>query len=213
MHDTLIDYYTELAPTWETRYAAPALKDELDELQDRVADLCEDHAVLELGCGTGFWTETLAYVAASIDAVDICPAMLAQAGRRGLDPEVVRFAEGDLYALPAGQFSAAFLGGLWAHVPRERQDAVLKSLRARLGPDGLVVLVDAVPVEGLTLPVARTDMDGNTWQIATAPSGRRYEILQNHPTDSALKKRFADHAREIRIRRGAHFWLLSCRLK
>jgi SAM-dependent methyltransferase len=169
--------------------------------------------VLELGCGTGYWTDTLAYVARSVVAVDACPAMLAQAQARGLDASVVRFLEGDALDPPAGAYNACLLAGFWTHVPREQQDKFLLRLRSVVGSDALLVILDENELEGLTLPVARTDAEGNTYRLLPGADGRRHEVLLNHPADSALKKRFADHAREIRIRRSAHYWLLTCRLK
>jgi hypothetical protein len=76
----------------------------------------------------------------------------------------------------------------------------------------LLVLIDSNYVEGSSTPIAHTDAEGNTYQIRTL-AGERYDVLKNFPTDSALRKRFAAHAREIRVLRMEHFWMLSCRLK
>ncbi len=47
--------------------------------------------VLEIGCGTGNFTERFAEYGANILAVDISPDLLARARARGLPPEQVRF--------------------------------------------------------------------------------------------------------------------------
>ncbi|HJV02451.1 MAG TPA: methyltransferase domain-containing protein [Telluria sp.] len=210
---SLSAYYADIAADYDRRYAAPRRKAELDALQNTLADLFEGRRVLELGCGTGYWTDTLAYVANSVTAIDNCPPLLAQARARGLDPQVVNFVDGDAFAPPPGDYDACLAAGLWSHVPREQQDQFLKQLRALLGADALLVLLDENVIEGETLPVARTDAEGNTYRILTGASGTRHEVLSNCPADSALKKRFAEHAREIRIKRSEHYWLLSCRLK
>lgn len=210
---SLSAYYADIAADYDRRYAAPDRKAELDALQNTLADLFEGRRVLELGCGAGYWTDTLAYVAHSVTAIDNCAPLLAQARARGLDANVVRFADGDAFAPPPGDYDACLAAGLWSHVPRERQDKFLKQLRAVLGADALLVLLDENEVEGMTVPVARTDAEGNTYRILPGSGGERHEIVFNCPSDSALKKKIADHAREVRIRRGSHFWLLSCRLK
>jgi len=121
-NDTLAAYYNDIAADYDRLHAYPEREDELGDLQDAVADLFAGHMVLELGCGTGFWTETLAYVAASIMAIDTSAAMLAVACARGLDPAVVTFAQGDALALAdtPGEYSACFIGGWWSHLPRRR---------------------------------------------------------------------------------------------
>jgi 2-polyprenyl-3-methyl-5-hydroxy-6-metoxy-1,4-benzoquinol methylase len=47
--------------------------------------------VLEIGCGTGLFTEMLAATGAQIVAVDISPDLIEQARQRGLPPDRVRF--------------------------------------------------------------------------------------------------------------------------
>lgn len=50
--------------------------------------------VLEIGCGTGNFTELFATSGANITAVDISPDLLALAFKRNLDPKHVKFLEG-----------------------------------------------------------------------------------------------------------------------
>jgi SAM-dependent methyltransferase len=213
--DTLAAYYADIAADYDTLHAHPEREDELGELQDAVADLLDGHTVLEIGCGTGFWTETLAFVAKQVTAIDNSEAMLAIARERGLDPAVVTFARGDAFALTdtPGEYSACFIGGWWTHLPREQQDKYLKQLRTRLGKDALLCIVDEGDVEGETPPIARTDAEGNTFHIIATASGQRHEVLRNYPADSSLRKRFAAHVKELRIARTEHYWMLTGRLK
>ena len=185
-----------------------------DELHERVADLFAGHKVLELGCGTGYWTETLACSAESVLAIDTSPEMLALARAR-VDAASVEFQQGDAFALPdmVGRFTACFAGFFWSHVKREDQEKYLKQLRAKLGKEVLLVLIDDNFVEEATPPIARTDLDGNTFQIFATPSGNRHEVMRNYPADSSLRKRFASHVREVRIERLEHYWILTGRLK
>ncbi|MFD2366010.1 class I SAM-dependent methyltransferase [Pseudoduganella sp. GCM10020061] len=212
--DTLAAYYADIATTYDSRYEDADRQDDLDELHERIAELVSNHKVLELGCGTGYWTETLACSADSVLAIDSSPEMLEMARQR-VDAASVEFQQADAFALPdmAGRFTACFAGFLWSHIKREDQEKYLKQLRARLGKDVLLILVDDNFMEEQTPPIARTDLEGNTFQIFTAPSGKRYEVLRNYPADSSLRKRFASHVREVRIERLDHYWMLTGRLK
>ena len=51
-------------------------------------------SVLEIGCGTGMFTECFAQFGASLLAVDLSGELLEQARRRPLDPQKVRFVQG-----------------------------------------------------------------------------------------------------------------------
>jgi SAM-dependent methyltransferase len=211
----LAQYYAVNADNYDQVYADEARFDDLDDLQEMIAELLEGHTVLELACGTGYWTELIADVAASVHATDVVPEMLALARTRELDDEVVSFGELDALNLPdsVGQYTAVFAAGWWCHVRREDQDKYLKQLRAKFGKDVLLVLLDSSYVDGSTTVIARTDAEGNTYQILTADDGQRYEVMNNYPKDSALRKRLAPHGREIRVERLEYYYLLSCRLK
>jgi len=221
--DQLVKYYALSAPTYEQVYARPERQDDLEELHEKVFEVLAGHKVLEIACGTGYWTETIADSAASVLATDINPEMLALASNRGLDVGKVQFSLADAFDLPediaadggsgVASFTACFAGFWWSHVKREDQERFLAHLRARLGKDVLLVLIDNTYVEGSSGTIARTDAEGNTYQIRTASDGQRYEVLKNFPSDSTLRKKIGSSVREIRILRLEYYWLLSCRLK
>ena len=85
--------------------------------------------------------------------------------------------------------------------------------RIRLGRDVSLILLDDAYVEGSSTTIARTDAQGNTYEIVAAPDGERFELPKNYPADSALRKRLGGEVREIRIERLTYYWLLTCRLK
>jgi SAM-dependent methyltransferase len=211
----LAAYYTRCADVYEAEtYGRPEQQADLALLQQRVRETLGNHRVLELACGTGYWTAQLAQSAASVLATDINPEMLDLAQAKGLPADKTRFALADAFDLQGeGKFSACFAGLWWSHVKRQDQAGFLEQLRAKLGKDTLLVLLDDVYVEGIHTPIARTDPEGNTYQIRTLSNGERYEVLKNFPTDSALRKKMGAAVKEIRIVRLEHYWMLTGRLK
>jgi SAM-dependent methyltransferase len=211
--EQVIEYFGKSAAAAEQAYEAPGRQRELAQLRERLQHLLKGHVVLELGSGTGYWTGVIAQVADSVLATDINPELVERARQRGLPADIVSLGVADALDLPPdlGAFTAVFLGFLWSHLLRDEQERLLAQLRERLGKDLLLVLVDEVLDE--VDPIARTDAQGNTYQILMAPDGQRYEVPKNDPTDSALRKRLAPAAREIRVERFGHYWLASCRLK
>jgi protein-L-isoaspartate O-methyltransferase len=179
------------------------------------AFLARGQRILELACGTGYWTGVMAASAERIVATDSSVEMLELARKRGLDADKVTFRQADGLDLPQdlGEFTAVFIGFWWSHLKRDEQEAFLTQLRARVGKDVLLIVLDDAYVDGSSSVIARTDAQGNTYQIVSMPDGARVELPKSYPTDSTLRKRLADCTREIKIVRLEHYWLLTCRLK
>jgi SAM-dependent methyltransferase len=208
-------FYAKTASNHDRIYDKAERQEDLEAMRGHVAEVLRGHTVLELACGTGYWTRIIAETADKVVATDINPEMIAMAQLRKLDPAKVCLRVADARALPddLGDFTAVFIGFWWSHVKREEYERFLAQLKARVGKDVLVVLLDDDYVEGSSETVARTDLEGNTYQIRSTPDGERYEIPKTYPSDSALRKKLASSVREIKIVRNAFYWLLSCRLK
>ena len=212
-------YYAKRAATHDEEYAKAEWQHDLLVVRNWIKAQVAHRHVLELGCGTGYWTAEVAQVAASVLATDRSGPMIDRAKSKNLDAGKVRFALVDAFditidrpSIAANAVDAIFAAGWWSHVLREEQDRLLTRLRQQVAQDALLVLVDHVYVEGSSTSIARTDLQGNTFQIRTL-DGERFEVLKNFPSDSALRKRFAAHLKDIRIHRIEHFWMLSGRLR
>ncbi|MBD8628051.1 L-histidine N(alpha)-methyltransferase [Oxalobacteraceae sp. CFBP 13708] len=217
----VIAYYDSIAAHYDNAAAEVADEqlEDLDEAREQISTLLAGHRILELGCGSGAWTEVLAETAESIVATDASAAMLELAQMHGEDLDNVEYRLMDALALPADlgtgddKFTAVFLGGLWAHLTRKQQDDLLQSLKKRLGKDVLLVLFDDNYVEGESAVTVRTDLLGNTHEFQLDADGKQHELVKNYPTDSALRKRVGVAGREIRVARWEFYWVLTCRLK
>lgn len=214
VHTDMQAYYAHRAASYEEIYAEPARQADLATLHARVRALFAGQRVLEIACGTGYWTADIAASASHVLATDINPEVIEIARAKKLPPERATFALADAFALDSGEdCTGCFAGFWWSHVGRERQNDFLTGLRERLQPQAQLVLIDNIYVEGSSTPIARTDAYGNTYQIRHLPDGERYEVLKNFPTDSTLRKRLGGHLKEIRIERLTHYWILSGRFK
>lgn len=211
----LAAYYARCAGTHEDAYRKPERQADLAILHDRVRDAVRGHRVLEVACGAGYWTGQLAQSAASVLATDINPQMIERAQARGLPAGKLRFALANAYDLDIEEngFSACFAGSWWSHVKRQDQAGFLEHLREKSGKGACLVMLDDAYVEGSSISIARTDLEGNTYQIRTLPDGQRCEVLKNFPTDSALRKKMAATVKDLRIIRLAHYWMLTGKFK
>ena len=208
-------YYALLGEAGEDKYLEPDMDEDIDDMSIHLGNLLSGHTVLELGCGTGFWTEIVAESAQSVLALDINAGLVDIARERGMPEGKVSFRVADALDLPEdiGTFSAVLVSFLWSHLNKKEQEQLLATLKKRLGKDVLLVILDDSFVEGFSETIARTDADGTTYQILTTPEGERFELPKSYQSDSALRKRLGNVGKEIKIERIEFFWILTCRLK
>ena len=214
-NDPVARYYASSTQAADAALSRAERANDLSKVRDRIAQLVRGQRVLELACGTGYWTEVIAATADEVLATDILDEMIAKAQTRRFPEGKVGFRRVDGLDLPEdlGAFSCVFIGFWWSHLKRDEQDALLAQLRARLGHGVTLILLDDAYVEGSSTTIARTDAQGNTYEIVAAPDGERFELPKNYPADSALRKRLGGDVREIRIERLTYYWMLTCRLK
>ncbi|GAC1409917.1 MAG: hypothetical protein NVSMB6_10100 [Burkholderiaceae bacterium] len=214
VHTDMQAYYAQRAASYEEVYAKPERQADLAWLHGRLRGMFAGQRVLEIACGTGYWTADLIALSTHVLSIDLTPEVLTLARAKGLPEQKVNFALADAFNFSANrEATACFAGFWWSHVGREHQASFLDRLKLILAPNAQLVLVDNVYVEGNSTPIARTDAHGNTYQIRRLPNDERYEVLKNFPTDSTLRKRFGRHLKELRIQRLDYYWLLSGRFK
>ena len=209
--ERLARYYAARAAEYEDVYRIPERQGDIARLKARLCELLADHHVLEVACGTGYWTAAIAPCAASIVATDINEEVLAIARQKPVPAGRVRFLRDDAYDLTAvgGGFSAGFAGFWWSHVPRSRLKAFLERFHARLAPGALVVFADNVYIEGVSHPTVRVDGEGNGYQRRRLSSCATYEVLKNYPDEAELREVLAGLSAGLCYERSRYYWCLS----
>ncbi|MEP7085212.1 MAG: class I SAM-dependent methyltransferase [Betaproteobacteria bacterium] len=203
-------YYAQRAAEYESIYARPERQQDLALLRIEVSEAFRGRTVIELACGTGYWTSHIARHAAQVDAFDINEETLAIARAKGLDPARVRYALGDAYAPPAtALYDAAFAGFWWSHVAARDLPRFLAGLHRVLRPGARVVFLDNRFVAGSSTPIARVDDNGDSWQVRTLGDGTRHEVLKNFPAPDALRDVVAPFAAAAEVRVFDYYWLLD----
>ncbi len=204
-------YYTQRANEYEDIYKRPERQKDLRSLEPLIGSLFRDRHVLEIACGTGYWTQYIAKNASSIVATDISKEVLNLAKSRNYQSCSVTFQETDAYSLEkvGDNLSAGFCGFWWSHVPITRQTEFLKIFHSKLNSDALVVMIDNNYVEGSSSPVSRRDEEGNTYQIRKLKDGARYEVLKNFPGEDELRNSFEKVGENVRITKLAYYWILQ----
>lgn len=221
----LTTYYARRAQQYERVYHKPERQADLGKLRRRVAEAFAGKQVLEVACGTGYWTELISHRAASVVALDINEEVLALARAKPVASGKVTFLRGDGFTLPEwqGDFNAALAGFWWSHVPKGRLRGFLDGLHRGLQPGATVMFFDNAYVEGSSTPLSRQDSDGNpvsyrdadgnTYQERVLDDGSTHQIVKNFPTQEELRAVVAGVAFEVRIEFLTYYWLLTYRYR
>jgi 2-polyprenyl-3-methyl-5-hydroxy-6-metoxy-1,4-benzoquinol methylase len=186
----LAGYYAARAAEYEMVYAKPERQRDLAAVRRVVADYFECRRVLEVACGTGYWTSQLALKAASVVATDVGAEVLEIARNKTMpDGATVEFLQADAFELQnvPRDFDAAFAGFWLSHVLREDVPRFLRGLHERLASGSRVMLLDNRYVEGSSTSIGRVDSAGNSYQRRVLENGADYEVLKNFPTPTQLR--------------------------
>lgn len=215
MNKDLISYYHQRAQEYERIYQKPERQEDLKTLHQLLSSAFPSQDVLEIGCGTGYWTPSLAKSADSILATDINDSVLDIARSKSFPRENVEFRQMDMYNLPQeihGRYSAFFAGFVWSHVKKADLPDLLQSLHACLQTGSKVMWVDNQYVEGSNHPISHTDEAGNTYQSRRLDDDSRHLVLKNFPTDEELESLLQHQCHNLKIQRIEYYWICSYEL-
>lgn len=206
------DYYAIRAPEYDRIYARPERQADLRAIESWLPALFDGKSVLEIACGTGYWTQFIAPVASRVMAIDTAPQTLSIARDR-VPGESVEFLVGDAYALPLfeGKFDAGFAGFWFSHVPTSRIREFLLGFHAALKPGATVVFLDNRFVEGSSTPISTRDAAGNTYQDRSLDDGSVHRVLKNFPSEAELRALVGDLGTIVRYRAWQYYWALEYR--
>lgn len=199
-------YYAERAPEYDDwwyrrgRYelepeVLARWRDDVAEAEAALEAFSPGGIVLELAAGTGIWTRKLVRLANRVVAVDANAETLAL---NTADAELVR---ADVFEWePAERFDLVFFSFWLSHVPEERFDEFWSLVRAALGPEGRVFLVDSGA--GDTAHTGTAQADGE--ETRSLSDGRTFRIVKRRWRPDELAERVRPLGVELDLRDSAN---------
>ena len=211
----LPDYYARRAGEYEKIFAKPERQADLACLRTLLPGLFAGRDVLEVACGTGYWTPLISGSARSILATDINEEVLEIARHKTYPKHNVEFRIADAYKLAnvTGHFSAGFAGFWWSHISKQRLSHFLACFHSKLCPGALAVFLDNNYVEGSSTPIARRDSEGNTYQKRKLEDGAEFEVLKNFPKGNELCASVNEPADGVEVTQFKYYWCLRYMLR
>lgn len=135
-------YYDAQARVYDDMYLRknPEWRLDLKAVTEEMVKTLSGRWVLEVACGTGYWTEIAAKVAKRVLAIDASEKMLRIARERTASVNVdYRF--GDAYAMAEvpSEFDGGFANFWFSHIPKARVDEFLCGFHKKLEKNAVVL--------------------------------------------------------------------------
>ena len=203
------EYYSRRAKEYENIYHRDdsIRQDEQNQIKNELRRLFVGKSVLEVACGTGYWTESIAEVANDITGIDVSNEVLEIAKSKNIP---AKFIIGDAYYLEKieGNFNAGCANFWFSHIEKDKIDQFLNGFHKRIGNNSYVFMADNVYVEGIGGKLIRKENSFDTYKTRKLSGGTEYEIVKNYYNENELKMIFQKYTKEINIIIGKCFWWL-----
>ncbi len=210
MNKDLIAYYRKRAAEYEKVYSNPDEQDDLRTAEDLFCGLFAGKSVLEIACGTGWWTERIARVAKSVLATDVNESVIDIARQKNL-PGNVELQVADMFEFaPAERFDAVFCGFIWSHILLQDLHRFIERIGKFIKPGGPIVFIDGNPVEGTKhalKELASTDGFGNTYQLRRLADESEHLVLKNFPTSEFVGNMLSQVPGTMKFVNLRYYWI------
>jgi ubiquinone/menaquinone biosynthesis C-methylase UbiE len=212
----LEEYYRRRAKRYEEFYQGSnnVRQRELEIIADVSRKTFEDRRVLDVACGTGYWTQIVSETANSMVGVDVAQEMLDVARAKKYKCSV-SFLKGDAYSLSFqnGFFDGGLADFWFSHIPKKKVKLFFEDFHRVLQKGSKVFMADNVAgnAEGLIV----REGDSNTYQLREL-DGSKHLVLKNYFSVDDLMRIFGKYAKRFsreNVFYGRYFWYLFYELK
>jgi ubiquinone/menaquinone biosynthesis C-methylase UbiE len=208
--EALRRYYDEQANVYDDMYmrSDSVWRRELQAVADAMTKALSGRRVLEVACGTGFWTEIVAKVARHVVAIDVSEKMLTIAQKRKTPSANVEYSHGDAYALAEipGEFDAGLANFWFSHVPKARIDEFLNDFHKKLEKTAVVFMADNVYIPGIGGQLITKVGVEDTFKLREGSDGSKYEVLKNYHNHGTLRRLLSPKTLDLEVHESKYFW-------
>jgi ubiquinone/menaquinone biosynthesis C-methylase UbiE len=209
MNSDLVSYYKDRAKEYEKLYSKPERQEDLKNSATILQEIFADKQVIEIACGTGYWTEKIAATATSIFATDINESVIDIAKKKDFSSKQVSFGIADIYNFSDdNKFESLFGGFIWSHILLQDLDKFLSTVNSLVSPGGTVVFMDNNFVEGSNHPITERDEYGNSFQTRKLEDNTTHLVLKNFPTEIFLQQKLKDFGAEFKFFNLTYYWII-----
>jgi demethylmenaquinone methyltransferase/2-methoxy-6-polyprenyl-1,4-benzoquinol methylase len=208
-------YYKKRASEYDLVYKKPERQVALQLIKEYLANQFHHKRLIEIACGTGYWTKILIQNAKSIFAIDINEDVIDLAKNKEFNQKEILFEVIDLYDLEKRKekFDGLFAGFIWSHIKKEALATFLQICLDQVQANGELIFIDNKFVKGSSTPISKEDAYGNTFQKRKLKSGEVFEIIKNFPTKKEISTLIEPICSEFEYVEFEYYWLIKFRKK
>lgn len=200
---------------WNARWFA-----EVEMLMREVAAVGPMGHTLELAAGTGNFTRELAKISQHITALDASEEVLA-INKEKIAPRHegeglgvrVHYQQTDLFNWqPDTEYDLVFMAFWMSHVPPDKLDSFLATVRKATKPGGRVFMIDSLPDETSTSSAINHApyQPDSIYHTRKLNDGQEFTIVKVFYEPDALTTKLAEHAFTAQVQTTGHyFWWAS----
>ncbi|MBV6644218.1 MAG: class I SAM-dependent methyltransferase [Cyclobacteriaceae bacterium] len=214
MNKDMVSYYSDRAGEYDKIYEIEERQEDLSLIKDLLHEMLKGWQILDVACGTGYWTEHLAHKAAAIHGFDVNDSVLEIAKKRNYGEAEVTFEQGDVFDYSSDKKWESLFGGfIWSHILVQELPRFLNNLHKNLKSGALVIFVDNTPIGNSNYKITYEDGLGNTFQTRYLQDGSSHQVLKNFPSVGFLIDILRPLATNIEIQFFEYYWILSYRIR
>ena len=211
MNSDIVSYYSDRANEYENVYSKPERQGDLLIAGQILQGIFAEKDVLEIACGTGYWTQKISVTAKNILATDVNGSVIEIAKSKKYAHAKVNFQIADIYNLAGtAEHENLFGGFIWSHIKLEDLYSFIDKVGSLVRKGGTIVFMDNNYVDGSNLPLTDIDDLGNTYQTRTLENGTTYKVLKNFATEEFMKLKFCNKVLDMKFIKLQYYWILKC---
>ncbi|EQB62827.1 MAG: Methylase involved in ubiquinone/menaquinone biosynthesis [candidate division Zixibacteria bacterium RBG-1] len=211
MNTDVVKYYALRAKEYEKIYYRPERQAEIFQLCEFLKEEFRNLNLLEIACGTGYWTQVISETAKSIVATDINPEMLEIAQGKKYPASNVRFKVSDIFKMDNldGEFEAGFGGYIWSHIPIQDLPQFLNEFQQKIKKGGKVIFIDNNHLPDYSTAIVKQDEYGNGYQKRNLEDGTAHLVLINYPDKEFIESALSGVGKNIKYQKLKFYWTIS----
>ncbi len=214
-NDQTVEYYQKRAEEYDKIYYRddPVRQGELAYLYSLSKRVLNDQKVLDIACGTGFWTKIISESASSILGMDINESTLKVAESKEYNCDV-SFSVGDFLKLESvlKNLTGLLATFVISHVKREDLPVLLSNVKRVLPSGAPIFLCDNNLICELKPELIADAENTNTYKKRVLENGEEYTILKNYFEPDELKSIFSDWGTITEFYFEKYYWAIALNL-
>lgn len=214
MSDDMVKYYKDRAKEYEEIYEwrDPYRQKEQDFMEKLLKELFKERIVLDIGCGTGYWTQRISETADAITGIDINEEVLGIARMKEYSCPT------DFYIMDAynmtldKKFNGILATFMLSHVLKQDIPSWLEHIHSFLDSGAQVFFGDNTYIDGIGGKLQTEPDDINTYKLRTLNDGSQHLIVKNYFTSEELVELFSAYSKSVNEKNvfmGKCFWWIS----